>query len=954
MIDKDGSLLLGTEIGKVRLKRPVTYQVDPGNRKQLVDSRYTLRPLSSASVGARISVKVAAYDHSIPLVIDPLLDYSTYLGGNGNDFAGGIAVDAFGSAYVVGTTASLDFPATSNAVFPSLAGCDPGTNCEDAFIAKIDPSGTGLVYSTYLGGTADDFGTAITVDSSGNAYVTGSTNSSDFPTTPGALQRSCGGTCFNRDGFVTKLDPTGSALLYSTYLGGSGEDFTTGIALYQGKALISGFSGSTDFPVTPGAFKTKMEGQGSSFAVELNSTGSALIFGTFLGEVDLQDAGPGIAVDGLGNSYLAGTTLSSNFPVTAAAFHTGFLPGLSNNLYIAKLNATGSSLVYSALIGGAGGNSIAVDKSGNTYFVGSAGPFFPISPGAINESCNDAIFGNENGLIAAKLSADGSKLLYSAHLCPDRSSAGGIGPDSLGNLVITGATDSAQMPTTVGAFQTSIRNICCFSDALLTKLNSTGTARIYSSYLGGNNSDSGDGLALDGSGNVYLSGQTSSTNFPTQQPFQAVNGGSSDAFIAKISIPRPLISLYPSKISFTGEGLGIVSASQPVTVANVGTSLMSMSTVAVSGDFLAASNCGSRLSPTAHCTINISFKPSATGTRNGLLTVTDSVGAQKIPLAGTGIRGAVVLTAGVYTINNQPIGTTSPPLPITIRNVGNSTLNITGIELSNGPDFNFVGNTNCFSPIAPLASCTVDISFTPPSFFGGQEFATLTLTDNAPNSPQGLSIVGNGVGPGIYFSAGGMRFDEQPIGGTSSPQTVALINGLSTAITITSIGKTGDFVATHTCGSTLQVGAFCYIMVRFKPTSTGIRQGSIMVSDSASGSPQVLPLLGSGQTQAAVTLVPTSISFGSEKVGTTSTPQTVLLTDIGGSVLSIVGVAKGGTDPGDFGVATSCGLSLAPGAGCTVVVRFTPKATGTRSAVISITDSVVGSPQKITVSGTGI
>jgi hypothetical protein len=230
------------------------------------------------------------------LVIDPTLDYSTYLGGSGYDWASAVALDNAGNAYLTGTTALLDFPVTPNAVFPLNGGCTGGY-CYDAFVAKINTASKGLEYATYLGGSGEDFGNAIAIDGSGNAYITGTTNSTDFPTTANALQRSCGGTCFNHDAFVVKLNTTGAALVYSTYLGGSGEDAGTGIAVRNNNAYVSGFSDSTDFPVTAGAFQSTVQGQGSSFVVQLNANASAENFGTFLGEVDLFDSGGAISVD---------------------------------------------------------------------------------------------------------------------------------------------------------------------------------------------------------------------------------------------------------------------------------------------------------------------------------------------------------------------------------------------------------------------------------------------------------------------------------------------------------------------------------------------------------------------------------------------------------------------------------------------------------------------------------
>jgi len=831
-IEENGDLALATKAGTMLFKAPLIYQ-ETARGKQRRYGRFLLtKPQESGE--KTLSFEVASYDHSKPLIIDPVLDYSTYLGGSGYDWAGGVAVDNTGNAYIAGTTTSFDFPTTPGAVFPVHGGCIG--SCYDAFVAKINTTGTGLVYATYLGGAGDDFANAIAIDSAGNAYVTGTTNSTDFPTTGGALQRSCGGTCFDHDAFVVKLNATGSALLYSTYLGGSGEDAGTGIAINQGNAYVSGFSGSTDFPTTLGAFQTTMQGQGSSFVVQLNPNGTAMNFGTFLGEVDLFDAGGAIALDSAGNSYVTGNTLSANFPQTAGAFHTTFQSGLSSNMYILKLNPAGSSLVYSALIGGAAPAGIALDAMGNTYVAGSAGLFSPVTPGALDQSC-------DNGALVLKLSADGSQLLTAAHICPDRLWPAGVAFDSSYNVIFSGSTDSSSLPTTVGAMRSRIANVCCFSDAVLGKLKADGSALVYLTYFGGNSSDNTNALATDSTENIYLAGGTSSTNLPLKNAFQTANAGPSDAFLTKITLPQAKISVSPARLTFATEGIGNSSAALQVTVANLTASPISISGIVATGDFTANSGCGGEILAGAQCTIAMQFKPAAAGSRTGKLTITDGVGVQNVTLAGTGVSGPFVGFSTAYQINTAA-NTVSPPFPITVTNTGNTTLNITQLSLTNGPGFNF-GSTNCFSPVAPLASCTVNVTFNGQLAFG-QIYATLSVTDNAAGSPQSVGLTGNVTGQGLVFTVPALRFGQQAVATKSAPQKVSLINGTGAALTISSIKASADFAQGNTCGTSLAAGAYCYITVSFKPASIGIKQGSITVVDSASGSPQVLPLIGTG------------------------------------------------------------------------------------------------------------
>jgi len=827
-IEESGALRLSTSTGNIRFQPPQVYQDINGRRKK-ISGRFRLR--NGQDGRKELTFAVEPYDRSRRLVIDPTLDYSTFLGGTGGDWAGAVAVDNAGNAYITGVTASLDFPATPDAVFPVHDGCT--ASCYDAFVAKINTTGKGLEYATYLGGSADDFGNAIAVDASGNAYVAGATNSTDFPTTGKALQRSFGGTSFDHDAFVTKLNPTGSALAYSTYLGGSGEDWGSGISVLNGNAYVSGFSASPDFPVTDGAYQTTMEGQGSSFVVKLKTDASAEAFGTFLGEVDLFDAGGAIVVDTRGNSYVAGITLSSNFPQTAGAFHTPFQLGLANNLYVLKLNASGTALAYSALIGGAGANNIAVDPGGNAYVSATAGTFFPVSPGAIDQSC-------DAGVLILKLNPTGSSLSTAAHLCPDRFWPVGVAVDAAHNIIFGAYSDATNLSTTVASMFPLKTSPCCFSDVVLGKLTADGGALSYLTYFGGKSGDSPNGLAQDSAGNVFLAGYSNSTSFPIKHALQTTNAGGGDSFLSEFSLPTNGISIWPANLAFSAEGIGNTSAAMDVTIANLSSSSLAFSGIVASGDFSVSSNgCGTELIPGARCVVGVTFTPQLGGLRTGLLTITDDSGAENVKLSG---RGASVPVVAFSTANqiNTAYGVTSPPFPITLTNVGTRALIITEMSLTGG-GFNFGPTTNCFNPVAPLASCTVYVTYTG----YGPGNTSLTFVDNGLATPQSFGLTGNVLGSGLVFTTSGLRFGQQVVG-TSSAQQVALINGTTATVTISGIKASGNFTQTHTCKPTLAAGAFCYVNVTFKPLSKGIKQGTITVSSDASGSPLVFALLGTG------------------------------------------------------------------------------------------------------------
>src|SRR3989441_926920 len=375
-LDAQGDLVVQTGGAQVRLQQPHVYQMANGVRQE-IESRYVLNDHHE------VEIWVAAYDTHKPLVIDPTLAYSTYLGGTGFDEGFGIAVDSLGQAYVTGVTASLDFPTTAGAFQSSSAGS------EDAFVTKLNPTGAVLVYSTYLGGTNSDVGLGIAVDSLGQAYVTGETFSADFPTTAGAFQPSSPGGF--SDAFVTKLNPTGAALAYSTYLGGTDFDEGFGIAVDSlGQAYVTGVSASLDFPMTAGAFQPRFAGGSlDAFVTKLNPTGAALAYSTYLGGTG-DEEGFGIAVDATGNAYVTGLTNSNlDFPTTAGAFQRSSAGGISD-AFVTKLNAAGAALVYSTYLGGTGdedGFGIAVDAAGHAYVTGiTFSPDFPTTAGAFQPS----------------------------------------------------------------------------------------------------------------------------------------------------------------------------------------------------------------------------------------------------------------------------------------------------------------------------------------------------------------------------------------------------------------------------------------------------------------------------------------------------------------------------------------------------------------------------------------
>ena len=516
-LDADGNLIVSIAGGEVIEHKPVIYQDIDGMRRRVAGG-YELR--KDHTVG----FELADYDDHRSLTIDPSLVYSTYLGGSSDDFGRGIAVDSSGNAYLTGNTASINFPVTAGAFQTASSGGN------DAFVSKLNSSGSALIYSSYLGGSDEDLGYGIAVDSAGNAYVTGYTYSSNFPTTAGALQTVFGGDMV---AFVSKLNSGGSTLVYSTYLGSSGNQ-GDGIAVdLSGNAYVTGDTYSSNFPITAGAVQTTYGGGTDAFVSKLNSGGSALVYSTYLGGSS-SDSGQGIALDSAGNAYVTGNTASINFPVTAGAFQTA--SGGIYDAFVSKLNSGGSALVYSTYLGGSNydlGYGIAVDSAGNAYVTGNShSSDFPTTAGAFQT----ALSGTAGDAFISKLNSSGSALVYSTYLGGSSSNdiGYGIAVDSAGNAYVTGYSISNDFPTTAGAFQSTFGG---GFDGFVSKLNSGGSALVYSTYLGGGSYDLGYGIAVDSSGNAYVTGYTASSDFPTTAgAFQTASGGGYDAFVAKLQL----------------------------------------------------------------------------------------------------------------------------------------------------------------------------------------------------------------------------------------------------------------------------------------------------------------------------------------------------------------------------------------------------------------------------------
>jgi len=515
----------------LQLPRPFIYQDIEGVRHEI--------PGGFVLAGHQVGFEIGRYDTTRPLVIDPILIFSTHLGGASGDGGQGIAVDTRGNVYVTGDTGSADFPV----VKPSQRDLGGST---DVFVAKLSAEGQ-LIYSTYIGGKGSDVGYAIALDAKGDVYLTGDTRSSDFPVV-GAVQQALRGSA---DIFVAKLSGDGSKLLYSTYHGGTAGERGQAIAVdASGNAAVVGYTQSTDFPTVRPLQASFAGGNADAFVLKLNSSGSALIYSTYLGGGnDRPDIATGVAADPAGNTYVTGFTNAVDFP-TVKPIKPFVGP---TDVFVTKINPNGSALIYSTHLGGRAddeGMAIAVDAAGSAYVTGETeSPDFPTTAGALRPRCVDVAVDLPpalGGRICAggdafvfKLNPEGSALVYSTYIVGTNFEAGrGIAVDSAGSAYVTGFTGSSDF-STVNPLQKAYAGGDQWAfDAFVVKLNPAGSALTYSTYLGGRGVDGGYGIAVDAAGNAWVTGITESSDFPVQKALRQASGVSKrDAFVAKVADP---------------------------------------------------------------------------------------------------------------------------------------------------------------------------------------------------------------------------------------------------------------------------------------------------------------------------------------------------------------------------------------------------------------------------------
>jgi Abnormal spindle-like microcephaly-assoc'd, ASPM-SPD-2-Hydin/Beta-propeller repeat len=857
------------------------------------------------------------------------LIYFTYLGLSAQASVAGVAVDSQGNAFLAGFTSNPNGTLnTMNGFQTTYVG-----GAFDGFVMKIvTPAMTGaggLSYGTFLGGTGSDKALAIAVgtDLPATAYVTGSTQSTDFPTSVSVapLQTKLNGTANAFLSVISQNPTTGmtsqagvTTLAYSSYLGGSGTD-----------------------------------------------AGQSIWFG---------------AVNQGDEVYVVGTTTSWDFP-----WHDNFQPfnGDSDAFVTAMVDpiSTGAaSIVYTTPLGGtapvgvtagSSGNAVTVDPSGNVYVVGATttadfpragNPGTGIQP--ICASCQ--LSPPENDAFVVKIAAN-SMANPSVSFNPGGVSANfGSQPVGMPNNVQVGVAimNTGDQPLTISSISITGANSGDFSavdPAPCLASISPGLSCGFEMQFN---------PSVVGPEGAFLTLTDNAPGNPHVLALVGIGAG-------------PLALLSPSSINFGSVPVG-TTPSQGITLTNTGagTPTLQISSIGVSGNNvsefpLSADTCPTSLAPGVSCGFSITFTPSAVGTFTAALNVTDNSGiisnaVQTVSFTGTATAAAPLLNISptALTFAAQAVGSTSGNQAVTVANQGSGTLNISaiGVTGSGASSFGIVpaGSNPCPSSgtLASSASCTVTINFTPLS--GGTKSASLSLTDNASGSPQTIFLTGTAVAPAITLSASSLTFSAQPAGTASTPQNATLSNPGTSSLGISGIVLTGanptDFIETNNCPQSLGASASCLITVKFDPAASGSasRTASISVSDNAPQSPQTIALTGS-VTVATVSVSPSTISFGSQLAGATpGAPVAVTVKNTGTGALTVSGASV--TDATDFTMKNNCTAAIPAGGTCTVSMTFAPAApasgaqcgstTGSKSATLTLTDNATDSPQAVMLTGT--
>ena len=879
--------------------------------------------------------------------------YATYVGGSQFDGGSAIAIDAAGAAYVAGVSNSSNFPVIAGAPQTALGGgtCYLGTlPCFDAVVFKLSPNGSQLLYSTYLGGNDNDFGSAIAVNAAGEAFAGGMATSNNFGTTVGAYQTAHSVAASQDDAFVVKLSADGRTKLYSTLLGGARSDWPLDIKIdASGNVLLAGATTSPDFPTTSGAYQTSYGGPsndtcvpelsyppcGDAFLAKFNAAGSALVFSTLLGGSD-RDSAISMSVDAAQTIWLTGAARSVNFPTTADRyFDTQYGSG-----FLAQFSADGRQLLFSTgllpINDYAVGTVVSTPGNGYVYVTGQA----DISNTAA-VTVNGFRAGNY-GAFVMRFAAAGP--VPAVQLTP----ASLVFPSSIDNQPI-GSSSAAQTITMTNSGAGNLQAIIAFKQNATSDFSQTNNCPVTLAP-GANCTIAVTYTAISPtpvSGYLIVTGNAPGTH--------------SVALTGRVNNPQGGAFL-PAVLDFGGQAVG--SSAPPLTA---GLDLQTVDqyprvlAVNIGGanaaDFsVSLANC----SIGSSCSISARFAPQtgATGTRTATVSVATNAYASPQVLTLTGVVAsgpALRLSNSSVDLGNATVGSPAPLGGVMLYNTGASTLTVSGIAAS--ADFIFSGGSCGALPfkINAQASCSTEIQFQPSQL--GRRDSTATFSSDSVVATPTLELLGTGAnanGPRLLVSGGhSYAFGNGQVGTTYSvPAFFGILNRGNQSANLV-FSYQGDFVPVPqytTCTATLVANSSCTLAVNFAPTAVGLRAGGVTITSDAPDSPLMLVLRGNGILIPALRLSPAAISFGSYGIGVTSPAVVVTVRNPGNGPLNLGAI----TLSGPFSVSNGCAATLAPAASCTLTLRATPSAVGAATGQLQIVHDAQGFARVLPLSVKGI
>lgn len=912
-LQPDGSLLIvPAEGGSLRLQSPAAFQLRNGKRVP-VQARFQIQDRT-------IGFRVGDYNPDLPLVIDPVVAYTTLIGVDNNISVDGLAVDSGGNVVFTGSTGATNLPVI-NGLHPSSAGS------EQVYVTKLNSSGSDIVFSTYL--PAADFNTAsaLALDSSGNSYVAGVTQDSAFPVTSQNL-----GSCsqFCNTGFVVKLDSSGK-LVYSTLIG-SGQQLPKGLAVNaNGEVYVAGLTADAGLD-TVGAWDPNYTGGlcttcSSGFFGKLNANGTDWVFSSYFPilpgtsfnqQNDLLISA--LTVDTSGNFYVGGTgaasTLLRPLVVSAANIDPGYT-------FIAKFSADGQKLLFSTDLPALSINGLQAAADGSLFIAGNATPNFPYTQSALGAPFPPlwASSAPSYNMFAAAIDPAEDQVTYAAYLGNGWVNTTALGPD--GNFYVAGSFSSTAGFPLKNALETDVS-----SGGFVLSLTPSGQLASSTPFGGHFEQQLPTGLAVDAGGDIFLASAPGPSGTLSNDPLDPVNIGTGQAYSSQSAL-----GFSTSFIDFAASIAKISPASEPqislsyqgpyLVLRNAGSADLHISSITYSGGLQKSwGNCGSTVPAGASCFLVPGTN--AGDTTAGSITInSDAQPSQQTFTPEPATTGTGQLISPFIYVQDVPLlfapqvsGGTSPAQTVALTNLGASSTSVT--VRGNGSPSPIQVNSNCGS-LAPGASCTAQITFVPNSnsdLFGGIQISSNSQVSN--EFPFAYAGGLNTTDP-IQFSAPLLSFETVAVGQQSLPHPVTLTNATSSALPVPTpvINKPDFTVSANTCATELQPGQTCAMAIVYSPSAAG---PAVQATLTLAGNSTQLSLVGTPLAAPAVSLNSSTLTFG-PLAASGSQSLSVTLSNTGSADVPVNAIV---TSSDVFSESDNCVGTLASQQSCSIIVSFTP------------------------------